>query len=67
MREEDIDVSILLFAIENGPKNAAITNIQQAANGSDQDTDPPSDENSNGNTSPRHDKNIDLDERYQTI
>ncbi|KAK1401098.1 Zinc finger CCCH domain-containing protein 53 [Heracleum sosnowskyi] len=53
------------FSEENGPKNAAFTNIQQAANGSDQDTDPPSNENSNGNTSPRYDENIDFDESME--
>lgn len=53
------------FSEENGPKNASITNIQQAANGSDQDSDPPCDENNNGKTSPRHDENIDLDESME--
>lgn len=55
------------FAIENGSKNATITDIQQAANGSDRDRDSPSDENSNGKTSPCNDEDIDFDERYQSL
>lgn len=53
------------FSEENGTKNTIITSIQHASNGSDQDRDPPGDENSNENTSPRHDENIDLDESME--